>query len=184
MTTVPADEGDDALEAGDFGSWLGQMRAALRGERDADVPCGDCSACCRSAQFVHVDPDEADTLAHIPSELLFPAPGLPDGHLLLGHDERGQCPLLLDGRCSVYAHRPRACRTFDCRIFAATGVTLDDERKAGIAAHAARWRFEYADRAAVGEHEALRSGAAAVPSSDPYRRAVAAVDGEAGVTRR
>ena len=39
---------------------------------ESDVPCNGCTACCRSSQFVHVGPDEADTLAHIPAELLFP----------------------------------------------------------------------------------------------------------------
>ena len=57
------------------------MRAALRGERDSDVPCNGCTACCTSSQFVHIGPDETDTLAHIPAELLFPAPRLPRGHV-------------------------------------------------------------------------------------------------------
>ena len=53
------------------------MQAALRGERSADVPCGDCTRCCTSSQFIHIAPDEVETLAHIPVELLFPAPRLP-----------------------------------------------------------------------------------------------------------
>src|ERR1044072_724626 len=96
------------------------MQAALRGETDADVPCGDCSACCTSSQFVPIGPDETDTLAHIPAELLFPAPGRDKGVVLRPYDERAHCRMLVDGRCSIYEHRPRTCRTYDCRIFAAT----------------------------------------------------------------
>ena len=73
-----APEGD--LPAGDFGAWLEHMRSALRREADANVPCGDCCACCSTSHFVHIGPDEADTLAAIPSELLFEAPGSPGGH--------------------------------------------------------------------------------------------------------
>src|SRR5205814_1248545 len=83
---------DQILPAGSFSAWLGGMRRALGGERASDVPCDGCTACCRSSQFVHIGPDEADTLAHIPTELLFPAPGLPRGNVVLGYDEHGHCP--------------------------------------------------------------------------------------------
>src|SRR5262245_47949648 len=98
------------------------MDSALRGERSSDVPCGGCTACCSSSQFVLIEPDEAETLAHVPGPLLFPAPGRPDGHVLLGYDDRGRCPMLGDDGCTIYAHRPRACRTYDCRVLAAAGV--------------------------------------------------------------
>jgi len=146
-----------ALAAGDAGSWLDGMRAALRGDRDADVPCGPCTACCTSSQFVHVAPDETDALAHIPHQLLFPAPLAPRGHVLLGYDERGHCPMLVDGACSIYEHRPRTCRTYDCRVFAAADVAPDDDKPL-IAAQAARWRFT-GDGAAL---DAVRAAAAFV----------------------
>src|SRR4029079_18414171 len=138
-----------------FGSWLAGLQEALDGgassERarrevdvDVDVPCGSCTACCTSSQFVHVGPDEVDALAHIPADLLFPAPGLPAGHRVLGYDERGHCPMLVDGACSIYPPRPRPCRTYDCRIFAATDIDLaaEDPPKASIGARARRWRFD------------------------------------------
>ncbi len=81
-TESMADDGaheDEPLEAGDFSAWLAGMQAALRGEGESDVPCGTCTACCTSSQFVHIEPDETDTLAHIPKELLFPAPRAPAG---------------------------------------------------------------------------------------------------------
>ena len=104
-----------------------------------DVPCGDCTACCTSAQFVHIGPDEVETLARVPRSLLFKAPGLPKGHLVMGYDERGHCPMFVDGRCSIYDHRPRTCRTYDCRVFPAAGVEPDG---AAIATQAQRWRFD------------------------------------------
>ena len=76
--------------------------------------------------------DRADALAHIPKQLLFPAPQQPD-ELVMGYDERGHCPMLVDDRCSIYDHRPQACRTYDCRVLAATGLVLDDSDKRAIA---------------------------------------------------
>jgi Fe-S-cluster containining protein len=133
----PVDSVND-LPAGPFASWLSGMERALRGEGISDVPCGTCTACCTSSQFVHVGPDETDTLAHVPRRLLFPAPGLPQGHAVLGYDEHGHCPMLREGRCSIYEHRPRTCRTYDCRIFPAAGVTPDHD---AIAQRARRWQF-------------------------------------------
>ena len=151
---------DAPLDAGDFASWLRDMQAAIRGERTADVPCDGCTACCTSAQFVHIEPDESDTLAHIPAHLLFPAPLRPRGHVLLGYDERGHCPMLVDNRCSIYEHRPRACRTYDCRVFPAAGIDPDD--KPLIARQARRWRFSLPTDADRAEHDAVRAAAAAL----------------------
>jgi Fe-S-cluster containining protein len=140
------------------------MQAAIRGEQGSDVPCGTCTACCTSSQFVLIEPDETDTLARISSQLLFPAPRSPRGHVLMGYDERGHCPMLVEGQCSIYAHRPRTCRTYDCRIFPATGVEVDadDETKIAIGLRSRRWRFSFptaADRAA---YEATRAAAASI----------------------
>ncbi len=154
----PSDLGD--LPAGEFSEWTAGMQAALRGEQPSTVPCGDCSACCTSSQFVHVGPEETDALAHIPAALLFAAPLRPPGHVVLGYDERGHCPMLADGRCSIYDHRPRACRTYDCRVFPAAGVEIVDDDKDAIARRARRWRFTFptdADRARLG---AVRAAAA------------------------
>ena len=56
-----------------------------------------------------------------PAALRFPRPGRPKGHVVLGYDEHGRCPMLGDHGCTIYEHRPRTCRTYDCRVFAATG---------------------------------------------------------------
>ena len=150
---------DDALSAGDFSSWLVGMQRALRGEHGSDVPCGGCTACCTSSQFVQIGPDETETLSHIPPELLFPAPGLPRGHVVLGYDERGHCPMLVDDTCSIYEHRPRTCRTYDCRVFPAAGLRIDDAAQAPIARRAERWRFDYPTRADRDQHATVRAAA-------------------------
>jgi hypothetical protein len=136
------------------------MQQALRGEQESDVPCNDCTACCSSSQFVHIGPDETDTLAHIPSGLLFPAPRLPRGHMVLGYDEHGRCPMLADNGCSIYEHRPVTCRTYDCRVFPASDVVLDDDAKVLIAGQARRWRFDFPSQSDRDQHDAVRAAAA------------------------
>jgi Fe-S-cluster containining protein len=146
------------LDAGPFSTWLTSMTAALRGEGDADVPCDGCTACCTASQFVTIGPDETDAIAHIPKALLFPAPGRP-GHFVLGYDERGHCPMLADGGCSVYEHRPRACRTYDCRVFVAAGVEIDEPRKRRLAHRVEQWRFTYDGPDDRGRRDAVQAAA-------------------------
>lgn len=167
---------DGSLAAGRFSVWLTEMQHALAGDRDADVPCGDCTACCRSSQFVHIEPDEVDTLAHIPSDVLFPAPRLPIGHVLLGYDEDGRCPMLSSDGCSIYDHRPRTCRTYDCRIFPATGVE-PESTKPDIARRAGQWQFEFFSDADRQQYDAVRAAAAVDDGEQrgPTERAVLAI---------
>jgi uncharacterized protein len=150
---------EQTLAAGDFAAWVVEMQAALRGERSADVPCAGCTACCTSSHFVHIEPDETESLARVPSELLFPAPGMPRGNVILGYDERGHCPMLVENQCSIYEDRPRACRTYDCRVFAAADLAIDDDQKALIAERVKRWRFSYPTRADRDRHDAVRAAA-------------------------
>jgi Fe-S-cluster containining protein len=147
----------DDLDAGDFSTWLDAMGRALRGECSADVRCDGCTACCRSSQFVHIGPDERDTLAHIPAELLFPAPRLPPGPMVLGYDECGHCPMLVGSGCSIYEHRPRTCRTYDCRVFAAAGLELDEPEKRELNERARRWRFRHPTPRDREQHDAVRA---------------------------
>jgi Fe-S-cluster containining protein len=170
---------DDSIPAGDLAAWLAQMTAALAGTGESDVPCGSCTACCRSSQFVHIAPDEREALQAIPAELLFPAPRLPRGHVLLGYDERGHCPMLVDGGCSIYESRPRACRVYDCRVFAATGVTPSEQP--AVAERVRMWRFSFEHPDAPAISEALQAAVASLrelppdvaPTSDPGRAVVA-----------
>jgi len=151
---------DRDLPAGDFSSWVVEMQGAIRGEHGSEVPCDGCTACCTSSKFIHIEPDETDTLSRIPAELLFPAPRLPVGHVVLGYDERGHCPMLVDEKCSIYAHRPKACRTYDCRIFAAAGLGVDADEQASIARRVERWQFRYPTPVDRTRHDAVRAAAA------------------------
>jgi Fe-S-cluster containining protein len=174
----------DRLSAGSFSVWLLGMERALDGEADRDVPCGGCTACCTSSQFIHIGPDEVDTLARIPAELRFPAPRLPEGHVVLGYDERGHCPMLVDDACSIYEHRPRACRVYDCRIFAATGVEVDGSQLK-IAERASRWEFEFPTAADVAEYDALRRAALSIEgAANATQRAVRAIELHLGGTHQ
>ncbi len=144
------------LPAGHFASWLREFRAAQTTGAAIDVPCGDCRACCTSSYFVHVRPDEAATLARIPAGLLFPAPGAPGGHLVMGYDARGHCPIFRDGECSIYEDRPATCRAYDCRVFAAAGIDAD---RPAITQRARRWVFGYAAKSDRELHAAVRAAA-------------------------
>jgi uncharacterized protein len=131
-------------DAGNFSAWLNKIEKAQ--DRDAmDVPCGECNACCRSSYFIHIKPNEKETLKAIPNKLLFPAPGLPKGHKLMGYDQNGKCPMLINDTCSIYEHRPLTCRNYDCRVFAATGIKTDEKEKAAIATQVELWKFSFKD---------------------------------------
>jgi Fe-S-cluster containining protein len=155
------------LDAGRFSAWLGLIQEVIRNGDTSDVPCGSCTACCTSSQFIHIAPGEVDTLAKIPGELLFPAPRLPVGHVLMGYDENGHCPMLVDGACSIYERRPRTCRTYDCRVFAASGLELEDPAKSAISDQVSRWQFQQPERIDQVELEAVRSAALRLGELEP-----------------
>ena len=125
-----------------FSSWLHLISRSQRTEEGMAVPCGECKACCTSSYFIHIRPDETQTLAKIPKALLFKAPGLPKGNVLMGYDEKGHCPMFIDNQCSIYEHRPLTCRNYDCRIFPATGLQAEDN-KTPISRQANRLRFDF-----------------------------------------
>lgn len=153
----------NALDAGEFSTWLRRFQEALRDGSDNDVACGDCVGCCSSSYFIHVAPDERETLGRIPAEAFVPAPGGPAGHVMMGCTPEGRCPMLADDRrCTIYAHRPRTCRTYDCRIFAAAGIPAGGPDKSVINDRVKSWRFSYASAADREIHRAVRRAAAFV----------------------
>jgi len=112
---------------------------------------------------------------------------MPAGHVVMGYDEHGSCPMLIDDVCSIYEHRPRTCRTYDCRVFPAAGIEPDD--KPLIADRARRWEFEYADSDARSLHDAVRAAARFVRERDEApssatQLAVLAVENHASFTER
>jgi uncharacterized protein len=147
------------LPAGCFSSWLRRTRYALMKENGVYVPCGECRACCASSYFIHIRPEEKQAKARINKKLLFPAPGLPKGNVLLGYDQSGRCPMQIAGECSIYEHRPLTCRSYDCRIFTAVGIAAGDKDKALVNQRVKRWKFSYPTRLDRDQHAAVCAAA-------------------------
>lgn len=80
----------------------------------------------------------------------------------MGYREDGTCPMLEEGRCTIYADRPRTCRDYDCRIYCAAGL-VPDGRRPVIQQRVGEWRFEYED-------EEARASAAAVHAAAQFVR--------------
>ncbi|MEO6094522.1 MAG: YkgJ family cysteine cluster protein [Fibrobacteria bacterium] len=142
-----------------FSAWLARTRDGQKTKAGADVPCGDCRGCCTSAYFIHIGPDETAALARIPKALRFKAPGLTKGHVLLGYDDKGHCPLFKDNACSIYADRPQTCRDYDCRVFPATGFTVEADKPL-IAGQAVRWKFGFTQSADKRDFAAVQAAGA------------------------
>ena len=152
--------GPAGVPAGKFSEWLRGTEAALgSGKGGADVPCDTCRGCCRSSMFIHIAPEETGTIERIPRSLLFPASGLPKGHVLMGYNDRGHCPMLVDNECSIYEDRPQTCRDYDCRVFAATGVAVDERTQAEIANRVKEWVFDYEGEESREEHARVKEAA-------------------------
>ena len=149
----------EPIPAGDFSSWLRQDRDSLLGKGGMEVACGECVGCCISSYFIHIRPEEKAAISRIPANVLFAAPGQPKGHLLMGYDSAGLCPMLKAKNCVIYEHRPQTCRDYDCRIFAAAGIAAGDNEKAVINERVERWLFSYPTKLDCDEHQAVKTAA-------------------------
>jgi Fe-S-cluster containining protein len=67
--------------------------------------------------------------------------------------------MLVDDECSIYEHRPRTCRTYDCRIFAAAGIAAGEDSHDLVSRRSARWRFDHYSEREVLEHSAVQAAA-------------------------
>ncbi|MEN9306713.1 MAG: hypothetical protein RL173_645 [Fibrobacterota bacterium] len=162
--TMNADQNPSTTEngtfpAGVFSEWLGATLKALKSGGAANVACGDCVGCCTSSQFIHIEPSEGKTRNRIPPRHLTAAPGMPTGHMLMGYDKKGFCPMMVDGKCTVYEVRPRTCRAYDCRVFTAAGLVAGAEDKAGINERVKNWRFSYPTSRDRDEQGAVKAAA-------------------------
>jgi Fe-S-cluster containining protein len=149
-----------SVDAGEFGQWLLGSDATQVNGADADVPCGTCNGCCKSFYFIHITPDDKKALKAIPEPLLFAAPGLPEGHFVMGYNKHGHCPMLIDDRCSIYFERPQTCRAYDCRIFSAAGMEPGETDKALVSERTQHWAFSYASEKNRQQHAAVQTAAA------------------------
>ncbi len=147
------------LPAGDFSCWLLHTRENLLTENGTVVACGECIACCSSSQFIHIRPGETRTLSMIRKDLLVPAPGLPAGNVLLGYDKNGFCPMMINGACSIYEHRPLTCRNYDCRVFTAAGIIAGGKSRKRINEQIKLWKFSYPAERDRDEHMAVQAAA-------------------------
>lgn len=150
---------ESTVAAGPFSAWLRAMRRSLLGNEGMDVPCGDCVGCCVSGYSVQLRPEDHKAAARIPSTFIVSAPGFTKGHLTVRPLSNGLCPMLDDGKCSIYSVRPQTCLDYDCRIFAAAGIDAG-EGKVVINKRVHEWRFSYPERTDELEHAAVRAAAA------------------------
>lgn len=150
--------------AGPFGAWLQQMRAVLRGQQDADVPCAGCVGCCVSSYPIPLRPDDSVALDRVPAaQLSLPAGG---GLARMLPRQDGSCPMLTAGRCDIYAARPRTCRDYDCRIYAAAGWQPDGQRPV-IQQRVSEWDFTFEDQQARLQARAVRRAAGFIRNNAP-----------------
>lgn len=149
----------EQLNARDFTEWLTAREELFSSPFARSVPGGACTACCRSSMFVHIGAHEARTLRRIPSELLFPAPGLSNGNFVLGYDDKGHCPMLIEDHCSIYEDRPETCRNYDCRVFTATELA-PDRPQTEIAKQVELWRFDHSGPHGKATHALISETAA------------------------
>lgn len=145
--------------AGGFSAWLEAFRNSLGKGSENQVPCGDCVGCCTSSYFIHVGPTETQALRLIPKQICVAAPGMPVGNVLMGHSPDGACPLLQHRTCTIYNHRPKTCRAYDCRVFAAAGITAGGEDKSAINQRVRTWRFDYPTESDRKAHQAVKAAA-------------------------
>ena len=169
-----------AVPAGTFGDWLADMRAVLRGQRDADVPCGDCVGCCVSKYVIPLRPADSRVLESIPDRYLMIERGENGIRYQMKFREDGTCPLFCQGKCSVYQHRPRTCRDYDCRVYAATGLVPDGDRPV-IGERVAAWRFSYRTEDERRDARAVRRAAEFIRSSGTVLPAQLRLDSSAAV---
>lgn len=148
---------EETVEAGEFGAWLTQMRQVLRGEAEADVPCGSCVGCCVSRYYIRIRRQDRAAVAGIAQSYLVTPPGITPGDALMGWRHDGSCPALVDRRCTVYAQRPLTCRDYDCRVFVAAGLPAGNDDKKVINDRVRAWRFTYESEEARRQHEAVLS---------------------------
>jgi Fe-S-cluster containining protein len=132
------------------------MRAVLKGEQVADVPCDGCVGCCISSYAIALRPADKSALAAVPARYL----DLPvDGGLAhMRYRADGTCPMLEANRCTIYADRPQTCRDYDCRIYAATDLLPDGERPV-IRDRVLEWCFGFATEQDSAQYAALRRAA-------------------------
>lgn len=175
---------NDYILTENFTLWLITMRRALRDNKGMNVPCGNCFACCTSSYIINVHSDEKETLRAVPHELLIDTYGSP-GTKALKSDTNGHCLLMKENKCLIYENRPWACRTYDCRLLSAAGLS-ESADKTKINTQIKKWTFSFSDDVDHENYNAVQKAAHFIVthikdfpsgyiSTKPVQQAVAAV---------
>ncbi len=158
MDTAHSTEADHTVDAGPFGQWLLQARAALRGNGGMNVPCGECVGCCTSGYSILLRPHDV-ALDVVPVTFLSSVKGLAYPYAKMNPLPNGHCPMFQNGKCCIYAQRPQTCLDYDCRVFAAAGIETSADRPV-INKRIREWRFTYESEVDRQAHAAVQSAAA------------------------
>ena len=150
---------ETTVDAGEFGAWLDRMRRVLRGQAEADVPCGTCVGCCVSRYYIRIRRQDRAAVAGIAASYLLTPAGITPGDALMGWRHDGTCPALVERRCTIYSQRPLTCRDYDCRVFVAAGLEAGNDDKQVINERVHAWRFTYATGDARRRHESVLAAA-------------------------
>ena len=132
----------DANDAGALSAFLADFRLGQHEGTTLSTPCGNCSACCSSGLEIFIDQSEVEVLALLPHDSLVPLEDRQAGNFMLRSRKDGRCPMLGSSGCTTYDRRPRTCRSFDCRIFTATGIEPPGGRTSKVAIRARNWTFD------------------------------------------
>ncbi len=88
-------------------------------EPEESVPCNGCTFCCEKLS-PYLLPEELATGLY-PISLIEPTPEQKlintevGPVIVLYRKKEGGCGMFVDGKCTIYEYRPKACRQFDCR---------------------------------------------------------------------
>jgi hypothetical protein len=106
----------------------------------ADVPCRQygCVGCCRT-------PDMRAMLEPHELERGFDTETMPDGARVIAKRPDGTCTYLGDDGCMIYADRPAACRTFDCRAFSLARASWPNNPEMNQVVRSWQWRTPTTD---------------------------------------
>lgn len=88
------------------------VRTAAKREGGSNVDCSKCnSQCCRTYEVSFQEGDDRSLFVHDSK-----------GNFVLPMDESKTCKYLGKDGCTIYEHRPKACRNYDCRGLAFLGL--------------------------------------------------------------
>ena len=74
------------------------------------VPCGECNSCCKLSPLLTPEEFESGLYAYTLMKTEYS-----DGPVVTVPRNENGCMYLINGKCSIYDTRPKACRVFDCR---------------------------------------------------------------------